>query len=123
MIDIPLGKSTPRVLLDDKNKKFIIEGQSYPENSSAFYEPIIRWFNAYLQEDNRDLELIVKLLYLNTSSTKAMFYIFDLLDEAYKRGHDIKIQWLYDKENEMARDTGEELLEDLVLPYSIVVSE
>lgn len=120
MIDMLPGKSTPRVLLDDINNTFIIEGQSYPEHSSSFYEPIIKWFSNYLENDGREFELVVKLLYVNTSSTKALFYIFDMLDEAYKRGNKLKITWIYDKENEMARDTGIDLLEDLVMPYKIV---
>lgn len=120
MIDIAAGKSTPRVLLDMENDQYLIEGQSYPENSSAFYEPIINWFISYLDNHKKEINLKVKLLYLNTSSTKAMFYIFDLLDEAFKDGKKVKIEWLYDTENEMARDTGEELLEDLTLPYSII---
>ncbi len=124
MIDILPGKSTPRVLLDDVNGKYIIEGQSYPENSSGFFEPIIAWFNDKLEKNNSDeINLEVKLLYINTSSTKAMFYIFDLLDEAFKKGRKVKITWFYDSQNEMAKDTGEELLEDLVLPYIIVPIE
>lgn len=124
MIDILPGKSTPRVLLDDINGKYVIEGQSYPENSSLFFEPIIDWFNSFFEkEDNCEIHLEIKLLYINTSSTKAMFYIFDLLDEAFKKGKKVKISWFYDSQNEMAKDTGEELLEDLVLPYAIVPIE
>ncbi|MBI9099623.1 MAG: DUF1987 domain-containing protein [Spirochaetaceae bacterium] len=119
MIDIAAGKSTPRILLDSDKKEFLIEGQSYPENSSSFYEPVINWIKEYISKDNEELLLKIKLLYLNTSSTKAMFYIFDLLDDAYKRGKKVKIDWFYDKENEMAKETGEELLEDLTLPYTI----
>lgn len=120
MINILPGKSTPRVLLDDINSKFVIEGQSYPENSSVFFQPLIAWFNNYLDTNDKELNLEVKLLYINTSSTKAIFYIFDLLDEAFKRGKKTRITWYYDAQNEMARDTGEELMEDLILPYKIV---
>lgn len=120
MIDIKAGKSTPRVLLDSEKKIYLMEGQSYPENSNSFYEPVIEWIQEHLKKDTGKFVLQLKLLYINTSSTKAMFYLFDILEEAFKNGKDIKINWMYDKENEMAKETGEELLEDLQIPYSII---
>lgn len=120
MIDIAGGKSTPRVLLDSDKNIYLIEGQSYPQNSSSFYRPVIKWLQEYISTESVDLKLKIKLLYINTSSAKAMLYIFDLLDVAYKEGKNIKIDWLYDHENEMAKEAGEELLEDLSLPYNFV---
>lgn len=119
MIDIAAGKSTPRVLLDSKNKDFIIEGQSYPENSGTFYEPVISWLRDYLSKESEELLLKIKLIYINTSSTKAIITIFDILDEAFKKGKNVKIDWCFDSENEMARETGQELLEDLSLPFNM----
>lgn len=119
-INISGGKSTPKIILDKEKNKFLIEGHSYPENASSFFMPIIEWFRDYLAGDDVDLTLDIKLLYINTSSTKAMFYIFDLLEEAYHKGKKIQINWLYNKDNEMSKETGEELLEDFSLPYSII---
>ena len=120
MIDIAAGKSTPRILMDYNQNQYLIEGQSYPENSSHFYEPLIGWVKENVNTLENDFLLKIKLIYLNTSSTKAMLYLFDILDEAFKQGNKIQIEWYYDRENEMARETGEELLEDLALPYSII---
>lgn len=120
MIDIKAGKSTPRILLDIKQREYIIEGQSYPENSSSFYEPVIDWLKAHLLEETEKFILQLKLIYINTSSTKVMFYIFDILEEAFNNGKDVQINWIYDHENEMAKETGEELLEDLKVPHSII---
>ncbi len=120
VIDIKAGKATPRILLDSEHNEYLIEGHSYPENSSTFYEPIINWLKDFIHTGNNEFLFKIKLLYLNTSSTKAMFYIFDLLEDAFQNGQDIKINWLYDHENEMAKETGEELLEDLSLPYSFI---
>jgi hypothetical protein len=120
MIDIKAGKSTPRILLDSVKKQYIIEGQSYPENSSTFYEPVISWIKEHISQEKDKFILQLKLLYINTSSTKAMFYLFDILEDAFISGIDIHINWMYDQENEMAKETGEELLEDLKVPYSII---
>lgn len=121
MIDIALGNSTPRILFDEDKRLFIIEGQSYPEDSSSFYEPVLTWVEKYLDKDDTVFDLSVKLLYLNTSSTKAMFYLFDILEEAHKKGKNVSVNWLYNADNEVAKDTGEDLLEDFEFPYNIQV--
>lgn len=120
IIDLEASKSTPRVLLDGENKEFLIEGHSYPENASSFFTPIVEWIKEYLVQDEVVFILNIRLLYINTSSTKAMFYIFDILEDAYAQGKDIKVNWLYHKDNEMSKETGEELLEDFDLPYELV---
>ena len=51
MIEINASKSTPKVVLDSENSQYLIEGQSYPENSSSFYKPIINWINDYMNEE------------------------------------------------------------------------
>lgn len=121
MIDIAEGKSTPRILFDDENKQFIIEGQSYPENSNNFYGPVITWVEEYLNSDDVCFDLNVRLLYVNTSSTKAMFYLFDMLEEAFKAGKKVSVNWMYNADNDMARETGEDLLEDFNFPFTISV--
>ncbi len=121
MIDIVAGKSTPRILFDDVNNLFNIDGQSYPENSSNFYEPVISWVETYLEKEDISFDLNVRLLYLNTSSTKAMFYLFDILEDAFKKGTKVSVNWFYNAENEVAKETGEDLLEDFQFPHNIKV--
>ena len=120
MIDIAAGKSTPRILLNRDTHQFLIEGQSYPENSTSFYQPVIDWLKEYITAEEEELLLKIKLLYINTSSTKALMYLLDLLEDAFREGREVGINWYYDRENEMARETGEELKEDLSLPFSII---
>ncbi len=121
MIDIAIGKSTPHILFDEVNRLFLIEGQSYPENSSTFYEPVLTWVETYLDKEDIKFDLNIRLLYVNTSSTKAMFYLFDILEEAHKKGKKVSVNWLYDADNKVAKETGEDLLEDFQFPYNIKI--
>ena len=120
MINIAAGKSTPRIILDENEGQYVIEGHSYPENSNLFYKPVIGWMKESLSAHIDDLRLKIKLLYINTSSTKALMYLFDLMDEAYRKGLPVGIDWYYDEENEMAKETGEEFKEELTLPFTII---
>lgn len=120
LIDIKANKSTPHIVFDCENKVFLIEGESYPENAIAFYEPIINWVKDYLSLTEQGIDLSFRLLYINTSSTKALLVLLDLIEEAHEAGKKSHINWIYDRENEIACEIGEDLKYGLNLPFSIV---
>ena len=119
MIDLAADKSTPRILLNSRDKEFLIEGESYPENAITFYEPVINWIKDYLNSSEDGIELAVKLLYINTSSTKALLVLFDIIEEAHEMGKNSHIRWLYDEGNEISREIGKDLRDGLNLPFTI----
>lgn len=119
IIDIEAKKSTPHIFLDSINREFRIEGESYPENAVAFYKPIIDWVKDYLTVSDRGIDLSIKLLYINTSSTKALLVLLDLIEEAHEAGKQSHIRWIYNRENKVAYEIGEDLRQGLNLPFTI----
>lgn len=65
------------------------------------------------------LELDLRLLYLNTSSIKAMMDILDLLEEAHQGGRPVSLRWHYDRRNERVAELAEEFREDCSFPFAI----
>jgi hypothetical protein len=59
------------------------------------------------------------LLYLNTSSIKAMMDIFDLLEAAHQEGKSVAVNWHYDRRNERVVELAEEFKEDCTFPFMI----
>lgn len=114
-------KSTPEINFD-KNKNYLkIEGESYPENSFEFYEPIFEWLEKYLKEiKNETVILDISLSYLNTSSTKSIMCILDILEESYEDDKNIIINWYYEKENELSYEIAEDFKEYLEIPLNLV---
>ena len=78
------------------------------------------WIEAYLRETDRTLTLNLHLLYLNTSSVKAMMDIFDLLEEAHGKGRRVVTNWYYDEQNERVAELAGEFKEDCTFPFAIV---
>ena len=76
--------------------------------------------NASLDEAERPLSLELRLLYLNTSSIKAMMDIFDLLEAAHQQGKAVAVNWYYDRQNERVVELAEEFKEDCSFPFSIL---
>ncbi len=117
---IEATKSTPLIEFDVEKNFLKIHGQSYPENSAKFYNPILEWITEYVNQLDTTMVLDIKIIYINTSSSKALMTLLDMLEEAYKNGKQITINWHYDEENEMALECGEDFSEDLELPFNII---
>ena len=70
---------TPQIILDPINYRFVFTGESYPENTFEFYEPILEWFRNFLTQ-KKDMILEMELTYLNSSSLKSFYDIFEFLN-------------------------------------------
>lgn len=119
MIDIEATSSTPRISWDEAAHTLSISGESYPENSFAFYAPVFEWLASTL-ETAALFRLRLQISYMNSSSTKCMLDILDMLCEAADRGCDARVSWFYDTENERALDLAEEFREDIEIPFEIL---
>jgi hypothetical protein len=114
------SKYTVRVDFNPETGTLELEGASYPENASEFYQPIFDWINLYIKEVNKNIHLILRLNYLNTSSTKCMLDIIDLLEEYYEAGGEVTIDWYYAEDDEDILETGEEFAEDSKVPMNLI---
>lgn len=113
-LKIEATKYTPSINFDVVNGFLNIKGKSYPENTFEYYQPIINWIEKYLDMIQGDRKILINmdLEYLNSSSLKAYFDLFDVLEIAANQGRNIEVKWIYDKENDIAEETGEDFIED-----------
>lgn len=75
-----------------------ISGESYMEETLKFYEPLIKWLKDYIQE-KRPIEFNIKLSYFNTSSSRFILEMLDLLKSYQDNGGDVKVNWYYNRED------------------------
>jgi hypothetical protein len=122
MIAIEATKSSPRVVYDGEAEVLEISGESYPENSFEFFAPLFDWLQEQLPRLRR-LVFRVHIRYMNSSSTKCMLDILDILSERAAEGADISVRWYYDAGNDRALDLAEEFREDLEIPFEILPLE
>lgn len=103
---------TPKILLDKTESKIEFIGKSYPENTFEFYAPVLEWLKVFLSEQ-REVKVTLELEYLNSSSLKSFFDIFDIFEESsLKYKSKIVVDWIYDEENDIALETGEDFQMD-----------
>ena len=113
-LTIEATKSSPKVVLDCQTHRHSIIGESYPENSTEFYEPILEWLEEYVQTLDAQAHFVIELIYFNSSSSKALMDIFDILDEASQEGKAIVVDWMHDSDDEALQEYGDEFKEDVV---------
>ncbi|MBJ6726445.1 DUF1987 domain-containing protein [Geomesophilobacter sediminis] len=117
--DITQTVSTPEIRFDAARSCLCIAGESYPENSFDFYAPMLRWVKEVLTA-LAEFHLDVNVSYLNSSSTKCMLDLLDLLEEAHKKGTAVTVTWQYDRENPRSLDLAEEFKEEVTFPFAVV---
>lgn len=102
---------TPEITMNPSGVISMV-GKSYPENTFEFYKPVMNWLVEYFEGDVPNKTLInMEIIYFNSSSSKLFFDFFDILDEQ-SQTHNIEINWIYDEENESAKEAGEDFIED-----------
>ena len=107
--------STPLVRFDAAAGILEIKGESYPENVAKFYSPILDWIKEYLNSCPQEIVMEFDIPYFNSSTSKVLLMILDLLEQGIRDGKKAKVKWLCEEENETAVECGEEFREDLDL--------
>ncbi|MBF0572249.1 MAG: DUF1987 domain-containing protein [Desulfamplus sp.] len=111
---IEASKSTPAIHFDPEQHLLSIKGQSYPENSSKFYTPVFAWLKEYLALPYlKNIIIDIEMSYFNSSSSKILMNIFEMLDESAEDGKSVVINWLYQEDDDTSLECGEEFKEDI----------
>jgi len=110
---IKATKYTPEINLDASTNILSIVGKSYPENTFEFYKPVMIWVEKFLEiKYEKEIVFNIELEYLNSSSLKAYFDLFDCIELAHEKGQNLAINWIYDEDNDIAEETGEDFIAD-----------
>ncbi len=113
-------EETPFVHLDKMNNFFEISGNSYPEDATAFYKPIIQWMVDYSNSPNETTHVTFNFIYFNSASYKSIYDMIYLLEELrQKKGVEIRINWFYKEGDIDIREIGEGLAETIKIPFLI----
>ncbi len=113
-LKVSATKFTPEISFDYNNRLLVIKGESYPENTSEFFNPVFKWLDDYLAEGSENPTIVnIELYYFNSSSSKVLMNFFEVLDNAGEKGQKITVNWIYEEEDEDSLEFGEEFAEDM----------
>ena len=123
-LHIDVTKYTPEIDLDPEKGIIEIKGKSYPENTFEFYKPVMDWLKGYFENPKKPTVVNLEIIYFNSSSSKWFFDLFDFLEEQANKGNKVIVNWIYDEENDVAEEAGEDFKEDFEeMEINLVVKE
>jgi len=76
-----------------------IIGESYMESTYTFYLPLMNWIEEYIKNVGNKITMNIKLVYFNTSATKCLLDIFEILKKYQEEGGEVEVNWFYDNED------------------------
>ncbi len=97
----------------------LISGESYLEDTIEFYEPLLNWMKQYITEIRKPIVFDIKLTYYNTSSSRSILDILDLLKMYEEEGGNVTVNWHYDEEEQ---SDIEEEVEDYMIESDLHIN-
>jgi len=107
-LNITATERTPEIQLSAANGIFSMKGESFPEDVSAFYGQVIVAVDQLASALSKPLTVDVAMVYINSSSIKAMFRIFEGLEAVRKNGQSLTITWHYQEDDDIMQELGED---------------
>lgn len=99
---------TPEIQLSIADGIFSMRGESFPEDVAAFYGQVIMAIDALASTIQGPLKVDVAMVYINSSSIKAMFRIFEGLENVRKNCHPLTITWHFQDDDDIMQELGED---------------
>lgn len=126
---IEATEDSPKITFDTVSNRFMISGESRPENAGKFYTPVINWIVKYEEilysrkQDTKDdsvLVFIFKLDYFNSTSAKYIMDVLLIIKKFVDQGYNINIEWHYDKRDDDMLDAGNEFSDTVDLKFDFI---
>ena len=99
---------TPEVQLLTDPLSLKIQGESFPEDVAVFYGPVITAVNALSLAPKGPLNVSLAMVYINSSSIKALYRIFEGVDAYRKAGNEVNVHWNVPEDDDIMEELGED---------------
>ncbi len=108
----------PSVDFNAETGSCVLAGESYLEETVKFYMPLYEWLKKYTTDEKKAIEFNFKLSYFNTSSSRCILDILNILKDYEENNGEVTVNWYYD-----AEDTDmEEEVEDYMIESELKIN-
>lgn len=111
---------TPSINFDVEKQEFKISGKSIPQDAEFFYEPVLEWFEKYLENPSQRTELTIDLEYFNISSSKRLLFIMYKLNDLHEQGYDVKLNWYHSEGDDDMYEVGQDYAFMVRIPFEFI---
>ncbi len=100
-----------------------ISGESFLEETSKFYSPLLDWLKDYMANIKKPLTFNFKLTYFNTSTSKWILNILTLLKRYEENGGEVTVYWYYNEDDIDMQDDIQDYIIDTGVNIHLVPFE
>ncbi len=102
----------PTVDFNSETGNCILEGESFLEDTIEFYDPLIQWLEEFTTEVKNPLTFEIKLTYFNTSTSRSILDLLNIIKDYEEDGGEVLINWYYDEDDiDMEEDIEDYMLD------------
>lgn len=115
---------TPLIHFNPLTGVMKIHGYCLPENSFEFYTPVLKWLDKYLETPHRKTDFDIRLVVLNTSSSKMFIDIFRKINKMVEqKNSEVSVVWYYETEDEDMHELAMQYQEICKAPFKLIGTE
>ena len=112
---------TPTVDFNAQTGQCSISGESYLEESFEFYDRLTEWIEQYFKEGGSALTLDFRLIYFNTSSSRAIVDLLNACKQLTDQGKSLTVNWHYpDPDDDEIKMEAEDFMDETGLTMNLV---
>jgi hypothetical protein len=99
-------------------------GRSIPEDPLKLFAPILEWIEEYIKNPSASTTINLKFEYINTSSSKHLLNILEILDKGYdKKENNMNINWSYEIGDDDMYELGKFIESMIDIPMNYIEVE
>lgn len=97
-------KNTPYVNFDQFTGNLTVKGTAIPEDTHKFFFPLTKWLEEFIKKTPPKVSISLQFEYMNTSSSKWVLKLLQILAEYHYDHKCVSFNWYYDESD--IYDTG-----------------
>lgn len=101
-------ETSPQIDLDIEAGTLEFVGRSLPSNADLFYSRVHNWLEMYMAQPQKETTVNMRMDYLDTSSSKHLYNIFNKLDAVTEQGRKVTVNWHYEAGDDEMAETGKD---------------
>jgi hypothetical protein len=89
-----------------------LSGESFLEDTIEFYDPLVQWLEEYTTQVKNPVTFEIKLTYFNTSTSRSILDLLNVLKDYEETGGQVTVNWHYDEDDiDMEEDIEDYMLD------------
>ncbi len=115
---------TLRIEIVPEEGRIALSGESFPEDAATFYGPVIDAASTMVAQA-KTLAVEFSLIYVNSSSMKALYRLFEVIDERRASGQcATEVLWTHEPDDDVMQELGEDFKDRFPeLSFKILATE